>query len=309
MIDSVTRVRLLLVAILLLCIGSEWAIAAEESFAVRLVAGSDSPLVVQTTIHLGKLLRSYGIDVQDDPGEPAHTSRSRKQLVVTVGISAWRSVTPSVSPEDMVVGVLVPAYIYDQEAAVRRAKTASVLISDPPPGRMLNLIRAAFPRISRVALVASQNLLPQVPKIEALAAERDLQLTVEKIRQESDVGPAVERLVRRGTVLVALPDGIVHNANTVQPLLLIAYRNGVPVVGYSESYLRAGAALAVYSTAEQIAQQAVEMVKSFLDGKSLPAIQSPRYFSVGVNRAVATSMDLNIPTAEELTIQLRQMRE
>ena len=37
-----------------------------------------------------------------------------------------------------------------------------------------------------------------------------------------------------------------------QPLLLTTYRAGVPIVAYSESYLQAGAVVALYSTPPQI---------------------------------------------------------
>jgi ABC-type uncharacterized transport system substrate-binding protein len=136
-----------------------------------------------------------------------------------------------------------------------------------------------------------------------------MHLHVERIDRENDAGPAVERLVRDASVLLALQDPVAHTAGTVPPLLLITYRAGVPVIGYSEAYLRAGAAAVLYSTPDQIAQQVVEIVGVFRQGKGLPSPQYAKYFSVGVNQSVARSLGLSLPPPAELEARLRSMKE
>lgn len=292
---------------LLLAIGSGgWGFAlGAEPAEVHLLVSEGNAFAARTAVQLEEKLRNEGIDVVAD--SVAGSQKSRR-LVVALGPGAWRKAVETLGPEAALLGVMVPQQVLEQSAG-RRVRTVGAILAEAPPSRLLNLIQLALPLRQQVGLIVGLPLSMQLGRIEAAAAERGLRLGIEKVTQESAVGPAVQRLAQAGSVLLALPDGTVHTANTIQPLLLISYRNGVPVVAYSEAYLRAGAALAVYSTPEQFAQQAAEIVMAYQEGRTGPWIQGPRYFSVGVNQAVARSLDLNLPSPEDLGRRLRQMKE
>jgi putative ABC transport system substrate-binding protein len=119
------------------------------------------------------------------------------------------------------------------------------------------------------------------------------------------VVPALEKLLPRINLLLALPDPVAHNRNTVQPLLLTTYRAGIPVIGYSESYLQAGSTLALYSTVPNFTAQIIESLQQFFEGRPPAAIQVPRYYTVGINNAVARSLGLLLPSERELQDRLR----
>ena len=119
----------------------------------------------------------------------------------------------------------------------------------------------------------------------------------------------MERLVASSGVFLSLPDPIAQTPATVPPLLLMTYRAGVPVIGYSEAYLRAGAAVALYSTPEQIAQQISDTVLAFRRTGVLPANQILKYYTVGTNPSVLRSLGITLPAAEELENRLHQMKE
>lgn len=97
--------------------------------------------------------------------------------------------------------------------------------------------------------------------------------------------------------LVLLPDPAVINRSTVQNLLLTTYRQRVPVVGYSHALVDAGALLAVYSTPEQIAQEAVETILRMVPGRgwALPPPVYPKYFTVKSNASVGRALDVAVP--------------
>ena len=90
-------------------------------------------------------------------------------------------------------------------------------------------------------------------------------------------------------VLIALPDPIVFNLRTTRNILLSTYRKRVPVIGFSKSYVKAGALAAIYSTPEFIGKQTGEIitdlaVKSSLNNKLLPLPHShSKYFTISVN--------------------------
>jgi ABC-type uncharacterized transport system substrate-binding protein len=107
-------------------------------------------------------------------------------------------------------------------------------------------------------------------------------------------------------VFLALPDPSVINASTAQNVLITAFRSQVPVVGYTASYVKAGALAAVYSTPQQIGQEAGQIAKVYQRTSTLPAPKHPRFFSVGVNATLMRS--LGMPAADEQALEQRLLR-
>jgi ABC-type uncharacterized transport system substrate-binding protein len=181
----------------------------------------------------------------------------------------------------------------------------TVILLDQPVDRWISLLQVAFPGHNQVGMLLGPASLRSARGLERRFQERRLSLATESIASAEEVVPALERLLPRMSVLLAMPDALVHNRNTVQPLLLTTYRAGIPVVAYSESYQQAGAVLALYSTPAQIAYQIVESVQQFLDGRAPSFLQPPRYYTVGVNGAVARSLGLQLAPGSDLQEQLR----
>ena len=182
----------------------------------------------------------------------------------------------------------------------------SAIILDQPAERWANLIQLAFAgRMATAGLLLGAFNTKSMPLLQRKFQERQLTLVEERVVATDEVVPALDRLLPRVAVLLALPDPMVHNRATVQALLLTTYRAGVPVVAYSESYLQAGAVIALYSTASQISAQVVETLLQLREGRPAAAIQAPRYFTVGVNATVARSLGLPLPSGGELKERLR----
>jgi len=128
---------------------------------------------------------------------------------------------------------------------------------------------------------------------------------VATIQHEDDLTSSLKPLLETSSALLAVPDPLVHQRGTAQTLLLTSYRYQKPVIGYSQAYVTAGALAAVYSSPENIARQAAEITRNYPDRQStLPSPQPPRYFSVGINRQVARSLNIDIQDSESLTKDL-----
>jgi len=97
----------------------------------------------------------------------------------------------------------------------------------------------------------------------------------------------------------------VFNASTAYGMMLTSYRAQVPVIGFSEGLVKAGALLGLYSTASQVARQGAEIAGRFLTGDAaLPAPQYPRYFAVSVNHTVARSLGISLDDDATLASKL-----
>ena len=233
------------------------------------------------------------------------------RLVIVLGEQAARKLPPIEKP---VLYTLLPENFYASLVACRirkcplntRQKTYALYL-DQPGERMLNLLRLLLPNASTVGIIASPFSAHKLDELQKIARQNNLNLLHRTIENERQLPPVLDTLLQKIDVLLALPDPMVHNRNTVPHLLLTTYRYGVPVIGFSRAYVTAGAIAAVYSTPAQIARQISEFTGQFLSpsGGTLRAGgYYPANFSIAVNDNVAKSMGLSVPDSSQLETKL-----
>ncbi len=116
---------------------------------------------------------------------------------------------------------------------------------------------------------------------------------------------ALHELLQISEVLLALPDSAIYNDSTILNILLTTYCSGVPLIGFSPGFIKAGALFAVSSTPAQIAAQAATLIRQFGESNSLPAAQYPQEFEVTINEQVAHSLGLPIKTSSKLSHEIK----
>ncbi|MFA9440040.1 ABC transporter substrate-binding protein [Uliginosibacterium sp. sgz301328] len=203
---------------------------------------------------------------------------------------------------------LLPRSAYDRIAAGKRDdKRVSALFIDQPPARYIDLVRVALPDAERIGMLAGPDSRDTVARLMQVARDRKLRPMQENIASDSDIFPALQRMFGEGGVLMAVPDTAVFNSQTIPNLLLSAYRFRVPVVGFSQAYVKAGALIALYSTPEQIGTQSAEIARNVLAGGSVPAPQYPRLFNVGINTHVARSLGYQLDSETGIRDKLERL--
>lgn len=166
---------------------------------------------------------------------------------------------------------------------------------DQPVERHLQLVRLAMPGATRVGVLLGPTSGQRIAAVHSAGTPFGLELTSEAIADEHQVGPALRALLKRAEILLAVPDPAIYNRETIVSLLLTTYRARVPLVGYSHAMVNAGAALALYSTPEDIGRQLGDLSEDILSGQGLPAPAAATHFRVEVNREVARSLGLTLP--------------
>lgn len=297
-----TAVRILLLALWLLLVTEPAAAIELRALIVR----EDTAIARQTSDLVVAELSRQGWSVTDSlpGGDPSALEKrlAGETLVITLGAKALAGL-PRGGGNRWTVAALVSRAALDELPPL--GERSSVILLDQPAERWASLVQLAFPGRQSYGAPVGPTSRSVLPALQRRLGERQLALTEEAVTSSDDLVGAVERLLSRVSVLIALPDPVVHNRNTIQPLLLTTYRAGVPVVAYSESYLQAGAVLALYSTPPQIVAQVVETIRQLREGRAPLPIQQPRYFTVGVNSTVARSLGLKLPSGVELKDRLR----
>jgi ABC-type uncharacterized transport system substrate-binding protein len=229
-------------------------------------------------------------------------------LVVTVGLQAAQSLLALVDMRMPVLSVLLPRSSFEAISNTSRSsRKHSAIFIDQPPNRQLDLLRSVMPLARTIGLVFGPGTQQDIPAYKMLTANRGLSLVAERAERETELYPVLQSVLRSSDVLLAIPDTSIVNASTSQNLLLTSFRFRVPVIGYSASYVRAGALAAVYSTPRQIGVEAGPVVRQFLRSGNLPAAKYPRSFTVTVNRQMADSLGLIVPEDAAIVQRLQQL--
>lgn len=233
-------------------------------------------------------------------------------LLVPIGMQATRIVAGN-SGGAKVLAVLVPRSGLGAsfrkglaEGSAPAPKSLSAIVLDQPVARQLGLIRLLFGEHGRIGIPLGPYSLRLQAEIEQAAARLNLAHDTETIDSAEELMPRISRLLDRSDILLTLPDPELFNRQTVRYILLGSYRKRVPVIGFSRSYVKAGALAAAYSTPRQIGRQAGEVIMALQTdpARPLPPLMEPAYFSVAINQRVAHAFGLGRLSEEKLTHEL-----
>lgn len=208
------------------------------------------------------------------------------------------------------IATLLPASSFEQimqNSGRRPSANFSAVYLSQPFVRQLDLIRLALPEARQLGVLFGADSQNQAAALQAASQSRGLQLISAVVAQGEQAYPALQKILEEADLLLALPSPQVYNSSSIQNILLSSYRKRVPFVGFSASYVQAGAVVAVYSTPAMISRQTAVMARNLLMGRGLPiAPQYPQDFTVNVNDQVARSLGLKLD-AGSLTDRLRQV--
>ena len=230
------------------------------------------------------------------------------KLFVTLGAEAARALARR-SDAAPVLCALLPREAFEQvlrESGRRVSGDFAALYLDQPIARQLDLLRLALPQARKIGMLWGPDFQAWAAGVEAAVKGRGWQFTGVRTEPGEPVYPSLKKVLEDADVLLAVPDRQLYNSTSIQNILLASFRARVPMVAFSPAYVRAGALLALYTTATQTGHQAGSMALGALRQRQ-PAIvsQYPQEFTVGVNDNVARSLGLALDGAA-LTEALRR---
>lgn len=284
---------------MLFFIGSASLVHAEP-LGVSLVLSNSTPPYQQLSAAFNKALGASGakanvVELQADNFQPG--SGAKTDLVVAVGMKAAELAMAKF--DGPVLCIMIPKVSYEvlqeKRALLYMQPQASAIFLDQPWDRQLNFIRAALPRHNTVGVLYSPDtpiVLPRLP--------RGMSLNAKSVRSAETLFDALENILGSSDVLLAVPDSDIYSGNNVRNILLTSYRHKVPLVGISQAYVNAGAIGAIFSTHEQLAEQARDMVVSFARNRRLPEPQHPASFTIALNQQVARSLGITLDSPEAI---------
>ena len=252
----------------------------------------------------GARVRVEGLAIGEAP-EDAPLS-TQVELIITVGVRAAARV--SRQPNDTpVLNVFLPRAAYLQLSAATTHKPAAIFL-DQPIERQLALARALLPDARLAGMLSGPGNASNVTATAHKARTLGLDMDIVEVGLDDDPAKAIQRVLAENDVVIATFDREVYKPATAKWLLYLAFRRQRPIVGFSYALLKAGAVAAVFSTPEQVAAHATDLVEDWLrTGRSPAGTFSPRYYHIGLNAPVARKLGLRTPSDEALAHEVRSL--
>ncbi|EHJ05903.1 hypothetical protein MSSD14B_33540 [Marinobacter salsuginis] len=203
------------------------------------------------------------------------------------------------------VSALVPESFARQllESGEKGSGVASLFFLDQPLNRRLSLIRTLLPAAEKLSAVLGKE---SAHLKEAITQEASrLGFTVESfvVKSGEELPKLSAGLFDTSDGLFLVYDPILTSPTVIRFLLYSAYQKQVPVFGYSDGYVKAGALAAVYSTSEGLGCQLGEHLTEnpehppftvAASNRQPPKIFYPDYYRYAVNPSVANSLGIRI---------------
>ena len=281
-----------------------------EALNVHLIMSGSTPPYQQFSAALDKALVENNADVtvieSQADAVPRSDGGAKIDLVIAVGMKATElAITGFDAP---LLSVMIPRTSYEMlrksPSSLRSPEDVSAIYLDQSWDRQLNFIRAALPGHSVVGVLYSPNtpiVLPRLPK--------GMSLNAQSVSSDKTLFAALENILNSSDVLLVIPDSEIYSSSNVRNILLASYRQKVPLVGVSQAYVNAGALCAIFSTHEQLAEQAAKAIVSFSSNRQLPGPQYPESFNIGINNQVARSLGIEMASPDVIRKRMKKAGE
>lgn len=237
------------------------------------------------------------IELSDGSGL-ARLAAARPALVIAIGAQAAGAAAGSGSP------VLV-AMVSAGEQASEPASSVGTVILDIPFSTVLERAHGVWPRMHRVGVLQNSSSATQNERELANQARRfGYTCQIARCRGPEDLLEAFASLKGKVDFVWCPPDGALFNSTTVKPLVMASLRHRLPIIGFSEAFLRAGAAVGVYPDFYETGVQTGELARQWLQSRKRDRVeQTCRGVRVGVNQRVLRLLGIDAENAgQDVTV-------
>lgn len=217
---------------------------------------------------------------------------SRPKVVVTVGVKA------SAALKDRIKDIpLVFCMVSHTIQKKWKAPNATGVTMQPSPADQLKAFKKVIPKLRRIGLVYYPKLSGSfVDAARTAAKAQGLEIVAAKIQDRKEVPSALKKALAKSDGFWILRDGKVVNQEFFSQVLMIQAQRKIPVMAFSERFVKKGALCSFSSGYRSQGKQAAKLVNAILSGKKpseLP-IQAPDG-TLTINTTAASKIGISIP--------------
>lgn len=217
------------------------------------------------------------------PVTEAWDGDSKPRIVIAVGTPALQRVLDA-GFDGVLVGTMVMGAIRQQ--ATRLENPPACVVLEIPPAVVLERLRRLFPTKRRLGWIYNPTRGDALTEMRQAARQFGFALETAECRQADKLLEAFVALEGKSDWVWCSPDGTLYNRTTIEPLVLLSLKHRRPLIGFSEGFVRAGAAVGCYPDFRDIGRQTGEVVLRLLRGETVQGAQPPRKTVCALNLKV-----------------------
>ena len=217
------------------------------------------------------------------------------RLIIAVGTDAIQLVAAG-KPEVPVISTMVlrgPA-----GAGAQFVSLAATIALDVSPQTMLARLKQVFPGKTRIGIIRNPKTAAlSAAALQAQAEEQGFSARVLECSGVEQLLAALQKLKGEVDFVWCLPDSALYNSATIKPLILASLENRLPLIGFSEGFARAGAAIGVYPDFRDVGMQTGLAAQQIMAGQAVRSAEGPRKVKMAVNQSVLKLLGLRYAQA------------
>ena len=261
--------------------------------SILILSSNDKSYINSITQNISQALSDSDTQVTSTNSYEIPNS-NKHDLIITVGSQPAIKALQDKSSKTPIYSLLIPEAVANELATSDRLWATQVI--DQPFDRQLMMIKYLFGDNKKIGVLLGPASSRSRKDIESAAKNLRVTINYSQIDTSDQLIPALKATIHKNDILLAVPDPMVYSKNTIRGILLLTYRSKLPVIGFSKSYIKAGATAGIYSTPEQIAADAVENIKNFfLNNRNFNSNKyHPKLFNMDINKNIVKAMKLKI---------------
>lgn len=278
--------------------GLTWSAHVEGATPVAVLIGSGVPAYesalegIQAGFSSGRagMAPVFRLSAGDDAKTLQRLRAANPGVVVSIGV---RAATVSAR---LGVPYLATMLLDDEASRITPAglRLASITL-DVTPRTAFTLLLRAFPPWRRIAVIRGPaQVYPSLEDINAQASALGFSVLIIDCNGPKDLLANLPRLRGRVDAIWCLPNRDLYDPLAVQALILSSIRFRLPVIGFSEAFIRAGALLGFVADYRDVGLQSAELLRRHHNGETISLRQTARSIRSLVNERVARALGIDL---------------
>lgn len=277
------------------------AAAAGEKIAV--VLGHQEPPFIEAIGGIQGFLQQQGVQADYEVyrlgGDAAAIGKTVEQiknsgvrLVLTLGSLATESAAKRITD------VPIIACLVMRPESLRKSPNVTGVWLEFPIEVQLAWLRTVLPRARNIGVIYNPRENQQwIEAAARIAEDKGMNLVAREVRGPQDMPAALDALSREADVLLGVADSVALSPQMARPVLLFSFRNSIPFIGPSPTWVKAGAIHSLDWDYADLGAQAGEMALKALGGTPPHEIPPapPRKVLYSLNLKTAQQMNITFP--------------
>lgn len=233
------------------------------------------------------------------------------ERIIAIGSGATELAIKAAKPGTQILSTFIPSQNFkrlskDYKLLIDTNKlTVSATYLDQSLQRQLLLAQLIQPELKTLGFIIGEDSQPYLDQLMELAPRQNLAIKYARLKDDDSPIQRIQPIINSTELFLVLPDRTTFNPITAKWLLYLSYQNQVPLIAFSQNYVKAGAVAACITSPTDAGRQTADQLRNLLNDQPVATGYSS-YFSVITNPRTARKLNLSIPTPERLQQQIQE---